>query len=107
MNLQFTLAMRYLAGRKLRTFLTTLAIVFGVLVIFGMNMLIPSMLKAFEVNMIAAAGQVDATITHKTGEAFSPTMLDKVSTVPGVRAVSGLLERTMNIQADYFDHDPS
>ena len=107
MNLQFTLALRYLAGRKLRTVLTTLAIVFGVLVIFGMNMLVPSMLKAFEVNMIAATGQVDATITHKTGEAFSTTMLAEVSTVPGIRAVSGLLERTMNLPADYFDHNPS
>ena len=42
MNLQLTLAFRYLRGRKLRTMLTTLAIVFGVLVIFGMNTLIPA-----------------------------------------------------------------
>jgi len=105
MNLQITLAMRYLGGRKLRTFLTTLAIVFGVLVIFGMNTILPSMLSAFQANMIAAAGQVDATIEHKTGEAFSPNMLDKVGAVPGVRSVSGMLERTVNLPADYFDHD--
>ena len=36
MGIQFTLATRYLWGRKLRTFLTTIAIIFGVLVIFGM-----------------------------------------------------------------------
>ncbi len=58
-------------GRKLRTFLTTLAIVFGDWLIFGMNILMPTMLKAFQVNMLAASGQVDVTITHKTGETFS------------------------------------
>jgi putative ABC transport system permease protein len=107
MNLQFTLAMRYLGGRKLRTTLTTLAIVFGVLVTFGMNTILPTMSKAFQANMIAAAGQVDATITHKTGEAFSPDLLNKVRAVPGVRAVSGILERTVNLPADYLDHDPA
>ena len=107
MNLQFTLAMRYLGGRKLRTFLTTLAIVFGVLVIFGMNTILPAFIKAFQANMIAVAGQVDAVITHKTGGPFSPDLLDTVRAVPGVRAVSGVLERTVNLPADYFDHDPT
>src|SRR5262249_171520 len=74
-NLYVTLAARYLWGRKLRTALTTLAIVFGVLLIFGMNILLPTMLAAFQSNMLAAAGQVDVTITHKTGEAFSPNVL--------------------------------
>src|SRR6185436_10539994 len=107
MNLQVTLAMRYLSGRKLRTFLTTLAIVFGVLVIFGMNTILPTMMKSFQANMIAAAGQVDASITHKTGEAFSPELLDSVRAVPGVRVAAGVLERTVNLPANYFDHDPA
>ena len=63
MNLQFTLAMRYLSGRKLRTILTTLAIVFGVLVIFGMNLILPAFMSAFQANMMAVADKVDATIT--------------------------------------------
>lgn len=37
LRLQLTLAARYLLGRKLRTALTTLAIVFGTMVIFGMD----------------------------------------------------------------------
>ena len=71
MNLQVTLAARYLWGRKLRTFLTTLAIVFGTLVIFGMNTILPTMLRAFQTNILAASGQVDVTITHKTDECAS------------------------------------
>jgi putative ABC transport system permease protein len=103
-RLQLTLALRYLWGRKLRTALTTLAIVFGTLVIFGMNILLPTMLAAFQSNMLAAAGQVDVTISHKTGEAFSRTALSKVRAVPGVRALAGSLSRTVNIPADYYGH---
>jgi putative ABC transport system permease protein len=101
-RLQLSLALRYLWGRKLRTALTTLAIVFGTLVIFGMNIILPTMLAAFQSNMLAAAGQVDVTITHKTGEAFSRTTLSKVRAVPGVRALAGSLSRTVNIPANYY-----
>jgi putative ABC transport system permease protein len=71
MNIHFTLASRYLAGRKLRTVLTTLAIVFGVLVIFGMNTMLPAFVQAFQANMLAASGQVDTTVTLKSSDAFS------------------------------------
>jgi len=107
MNIQLTLAARYLWGRKLRTVLTTLAVMFGVLVIFGMNILVPSLLQAFTANALAASGQVDATVTHKTGEAFSPDLLDKVEAVDGVRVATGFLSRPLVLPLDYFDHDPN
>ena len=102
MNLQMTLAARYLWGRKLRTFLTTLAIVFGALVIFGMNTILPTMLRAFQTNILAASGQVDVTITHKTGEAFSSKVLNRVKTIAGIRVIAGSLSRTINIPDGYF-----
>ena len=107
MNVQLTLALRYLSGRKLRTALTTLAIVFGVLVIFGMNTLLPAFMRAFQVNVLAAAGQVDATITLKTSDAFEVSVVGKVAAVEGVRAVSGFLNRAINVPADYYDRDPT
>jgi putative ABC transport system permease protein len=107
MSVQLTLALRYLSGRKLRTTLTTLAIVFGVLVIFGMNTLLPAFKRAFQVNILAAAGQVDATITLKISDAFDASVVGKVTAVQGVRAVSGFLNRTVNVPADYYDHDPA
>jgi putative ABC transport system permease protein len=107
MNLQFTLALRYLGGRKLRTFLTTLAIVFGVLIIFGMNTIMPAFVQSFTANAMAATGQVDATITNKTGEAFSENVLAELATVDGIVAVSGTLERPINLPVDYFDEDPA
>ena len=107
MNIQLTLARRYLAGRKLRTFLTTLAILFGVLVIVGMNSLLPAFTRAFQSNILAATGNVAATITLKTGDAFDAAVADRVAGVENVRVVSGLLNRTVNLPADYLDDDPA
>lgn len=102
-RLQATLAFRYLWGRKLRTFLTTLAIVFGTLVIFSTNLLLPTMMEAFQTNMLAASGQVDVTITHKTGEAFSRSKLNRIRALPGIRIITGSLSRVVNIPQDYYN----
>lgn len=107
MNLHMTLAARYLLGRKLRTFLTTLAVVFGVLLIFAMNSLLPSVLAAFQSNVMVAAGQVDLTITHTTGGAFPATALETVRGAEGVRVAAGSLSRTVNMPRDFFDNDPA
>ncbi|RPI82437.1 MAG: ABC transporter permease [Chloroflexi bacterium] len=107
MNIQLTLAARYLNGRKLRTFLTTLAIVFGVLVIFGLNTLLPAFFNAFQANIMAASGQVDATITLVTADAFNESEAGKVATVEGVISVSGFLDRVINVTPDYYDTDPA
>lgn len=107
MNLQLTLAMRYLGGRKLRTVLTALAIAFGVLLIYGMNSIMPAFLSAFQANAMAAAGQVDASITTKTGAAFPVATLEQVAAVDGVQALAGALERNLGLPADYFDRDPA
>jgi len=100
--LDLTLATRYLWGRKLRTFLTTLAITFGTLVIFSMNLVLPTMLKAFQSNMMAASGQVDITVTHNSGESFASKIIKEVRRVQGVRAISGSLNRTVNIPEGYY-----
>ncbi len=107
MNIQITLASRYLRGRKLRTVLTTLAVMFGVWVIFMMNILIPTMLSAFQASMLAASDQVDMTISHRTGGSFSPAVVDQVRSVSGIRTVYGSLARTINLPADFYDHNPS
>jgi len=102
MNLQLTLAARYLGGRKLRTFLTTLAIVIGVMVIFGMGIYLPSFMTAFEKSLLSASGQTDVMITHKTGEAFSATTLNRVKAVNGVAVIGGSLERLINLPPNFY-----
>lgn len=107
MKFQITLAARYLSGRKLRTLLTTLAVVFGVLVIFGMNIIMPTMLSALQVNVQSAEGKVDYTVTHISGEPFSETVAENLAGVDGVRVYAASLNRTINIPADFFDKDAS
>lgn len=106
MNMQWTLALRYLNGRKLRSLLTTLAVVFGVMVIFGVNFLIPTMMQAFQSTMLAASSTVDLTITNRTGEAFPLSVLDTVRGIQGVQVAQGLLSRPINLPTDFYDHNP-
>jgi len=106
-NLQLTLAARYLAGRKLRTALTTLAIIFGVLLIFGMNTVLPTMLAALQANVQGAEGDVDFSVTNVTGEAFPASNLERLRDIDGVRAVAASLNRTVNLPPNFVDGDPS
>src|SRR5258708_3433992 len=92
------MALQYLRGRKLRTSLTSLAIVFGVALIFAVNLTLPSMINSFERSMNATSGNVDLRVTSITGEAFAPTKpLQAVAGVQGIQAVTGALRRPINV----------
>ncbi len=107
MNLQLTLAARYLTGRKLRTALTTLAIIFGVMLIFGMNTVMPTMIAALQANVQGAEGEVDFTITNIAGDSFPADITTRLQAVEGIRAIAASLERTVNLSADFVDNDPT
>ncbi|MCX7608778.1 MAG: ABC transporter permease [Anaerolineales bacterium] len=107
MNLQLTLAWRYLTGRVLRTTLTTFAVIFGVMVIFGMNIVLPTMMEGFKANMMAAGGVVDVTVTHVTTSAFPAEVAHKLDGIPSIRAYSASLERTVNLPPDFVDDAPA
>src|SRR5262245_14746680 len=95
---QMTLmGLRYLGGRKLRTVLTTLAIVFGIALIFAINLGLPSVTEAFKQTMTTVSG-ADISITSASGESFAPdALLSKVAAIPHVAAVSGILQRTFTL----------
>jgi putative ABC transport system permease protein len=107
MSIQLTLAIRYLLGRKLRTVLTTIAIIFGVLLIFGMNTILPTMIAALQANVQGAEGNVDFTIASAAGGSFDPAAAEKLRALDGIRAVSATLQRTVNLPADFVDGNPS
>ena len=107
MNLQLTLAARYLAGRKLRTVLTTLAIIFGVVLIFGMNTVLPTLIAALQANVQGAEGEVDFTVTNLSGEAFPEDVINRLDNIEGIRAMAASLQRTINLPANFVDRDPS
>ena len=88
MKLTLTLAWRYLRGRGARSMLTTLAVVFGVMLTFGLNGILPAMMEAFTHNLLAAAGKVDLTVTSAYNQPFRPDVVDKLLRVPQVVAAS-------------------
>lgn len=100
MSIQLRLAVRYLAGRKLRTALTTLAIVLGVMVIFGLNGILPGMMQSIQQVMLASVGQVDLSITSASSGTFEPSVAHTVARIEGVRAVSPALRRTIAVPRD-------
>src|SRR6478609_430274 len=97
MNTLVTLPVRYLLGRKFRTLLTTLAVVFGVAVIFGVNTMIPTVMAALQSSLLGASGQGDLTISSATGETFGGEVVHSVLTVPGVVAAAPSLRRELNL----------
>ncbi len=99
MNIQLTLAARYLMGRKLRTFLTTLAVVFGVMIIFGLNGLLPAVAEALQFNLLTSTGKVDLSVTGVTDGAFDANAVDTVRGVDGIAHVSGSLEQAVGLPA--------
>src|SRR4051794_20277034 len=86
-------------GRKLRTTLTTLAIVFGVAVIFAVNAMIPTLLASLEGSVLGVQGQVDLTVSSATGEPFGSDTLAAVKGANGVAAASPAFRRTVSATA--------
>jgi putative ABC transport system permease protein len=92
-----TVSLRGLFGRKLRTILTSLAIVLGVAMVSGGYVLTDSISKAFDTIFAASYDQTDAVISGKSltdysngGRAtVSRELLERVRSTPGVAAAAG------------------
>lgn len=95
MRIQILLAWRYLLGRKQRMALTTLAVVFGVTLLFGMNAMIPAMMEAFRHNMVTAAGKVDISISGDSNNPFDEASLDALKDIGGISHSTGLLQKNV------------
>jgi putative ABC transport system permease protein len=90
---QFKLAWRYMRGRGLRSLLTTLAVVFGVMLIFGLNGVIPTMVDAFSRSLLSTAGKIDLSVTSVFNQPFSTDILNKVERVLGVAVATPEVQR--------------
>jgi putative ABC transport system permease protein len=93
-TLSLTLAWRYLRGRGARSLLTTLAVVLGVMLTFGLNGILPAMVEAFTHNLLSAAGKVDLTVTSAYNQPFKPDVVGKLLAVPQVATASPGVQRT-------------
>ncbi len=88
-----TLAWRYLRGRGLRSALTTLAVALGVMLVFGLNGITPTLVEAFTRSMMSAAGRIDLTVSSAFHQPIPADVLDTVTRTPGVVAVSGEVQQ--------------
>lgn len=95
MRITFLLAWRYLWGRKQRMILTTLAVVFGVTLLFGLNAMIPAMMEAFRHNMVTTAGKVDISISGDSNNPFDQVNLEKMQGIEGVSQYTGILSKNV------------
>ncbi len=93
------LAWRYLRGRGARSLLTTLAVVFGVMLTFGLNGILPAMVEAFTHNLLSAAGKVDLTVTSAYNQPFRPDVVNTLLRVQGVAVASPGVQRTVPLPA--------
>ena len=82
------LAWRYLRGRGLRSLLTTLAVALGVMLVFGLNGIVPTIMETFNRSLLSSTGKIDITVTHRLGQPFSPVLLDRVGRVEGIAAAA-------------------
>ncbi len=90
----FKLAWRYLKGRGLRTVLTTLAVALGVMLIFGVNGLMPTLIEAFTRSLVSSAGRIELTVSSSLGQPFEPRVLDQVARLDGVAVATPEVELT-------------
>ena len=59
-------------------------------------------MDAFNKSLLSASGQTDVMITHKTGEAFSASTLNKIKTIDGIAVIAGSLERVINLPPNFY-----
>lgn len=100
MNFLFTLALRYLLGRRQRTLLTTLAVTIGVMLIYGLNGMIPTLMGTLRQNLMVTANQSDFEITSQARGVFDAQAAEAASGVEGVASARGVLARPLVLSGD-------
>jgi putative ABC transport system permease protein len=106
-------ALKGLAGRKVRALLTAFAVVIGVAMVSGTLVLTDTMQKAFDGIFTASYEQTDAVIAGKeivkgsqSGAATVPeALLTKVRALPEVAAAGGTISPTESNEAEIFGRD--
>jgi putative ABC transport system permease protein len=107
-------ALKGLAGRKVRALLTAFAIVIGVSMVSGTFILTDTMQKSFNGLFTASADKTDAVISGKevvkdsttgSGVTIPASLLAKVRALPEVKAASGQISPQESNVADIIGRD--
>jgi putative ABC transport system permease protein len=100
---ELPLALSYLKGRPVRTIMTILSILIGVMMMFGLNGLAPAFEELFvSSTQTMALSNVDLYITRSDGSFFRQEYEDNVGAVDGVLSTASMIARSMTVPPDKF-----
>jgi len=83
------IALRSISRRKLRNFLTVLAVIIGVALLTGVNIAFDSAYMHFVNTINRSSGSIDISVRSATGASLSDSLLPEVQQVEGVAETSG------------------
>ncbi len=100
---ELPLALSYLKGRPIRTMMTILSIMIGVMMMFGLNGMAPAFQELFVTSTQSVAlSNVDLFVTRRDGSFFRQEYAQNVAAVPGVEATASMIARTVTAPPDHF-----
>lgn len=100
---ELPLAWSYIKGRPIRTVMTILSIMIGVMIMFGLNGLAPAFQELFVTSTQSVAlSEVDLYVTRKDGSFFRQEYADNVAAVPGVVSTASMISRLAALPVDHY-----
>jgi len=93
MSVSSKIAWREFRLRPSRPLLTLLSIVIGVAAVVAVSIAAGTSRRAFDAIFATVAGRADLEVTAAVGTSFNEDVAEKVREIPGVAAVSPLMER--------------
>ncbi|MBN2503493.1 MAG: ABC transporter permease [Anaerolineales bacterium] len=100
---ELPLALSYLKGRPVRTIMTILSIVIGVMMMFGLNGMAPALQDLFISSTESMSlSEVDLFITRKDGGFFRQDYAQSVSEVPGVVSTASMISRSVTVPRERY-----
>jgi putative ABC transport system permease protein len=100
---EFRLALSYLKGRPIRTIMTVLSIMIGVMMMFGLNGIAPAFKEVFISSTSSMAlSDVDVYITRSDGGFFREAYQQNVAAVEGVESTASMVVRAMAVPAETY-----
>ena len=100
---EFRLALSYLKGRPVRSIMTILSIVIGVMMMFGLNGMAPALKDIFiSSSSSMSLADVDLYITRKDGSFFREAYQQNVAAVQGVESTASMIVRSMAVPSGQY-----
>jgi len=100
---ELPLAWSYIKGRPIRSIMTILSIVIGVMMMFGLNGLAPSFKDMFVTSTQSVAlSNVDLYVARRDGGFFREEYKQNIEAVSGVESTASMIIRSVAAPPDHY-----